>query len=203
MDAPAAGARALGCASSGGMSGAVAGPCDTGVAAAALPQSNPHPRATLAATILGSSVAFIDGSVVNVALPALARDLGAGPAELSWTINAYLLPLGALILLGGGAGDHFGRRRLFLVGLAIFTVASLLSPRPRLCLGCSPAAACKGWARRSSCRTASRSSAPHSPARRGDGRSAPGRRPGRWRGRSAHSSAVGWSTRPAGARSSL
>ena len=108
------------------MSGAVAGPCDTGVAAAALPKSNPHPRATLAATILGSSVAFVEGSVINVALSALARDLGAGPAELSWTINAYLLPLGALILLGGGAGDHFGRRRLFLVGLAIFIVASLL-----------------------------------------------------------------------------
>src|SRR5512132_623332 len=116
------------------MTSAVVGPCDAGLAAAALPCSNPHPRATLAATILGSSVAFIDGSVVNVALPALARDLGAGPAELSWTINAelswtinaYLLPLGALILLGGGAGDHFGRRRLFLVGLAIFTVASLL-----------------------------------------------------------------------------
>ena len=108
------------------MSGAVAGPCDAGVAAAVLPCSNQHPRATLAATILGSSVAFIDGSVVNVALPALARDLGAGPAELSWTVNAYLLPLGALILLGGGAGDHFGRRRLFLLGLAIFTLASLL-----------------------------------------------------------------------------
>jgi hypothetical protein len=70
------------------MSGAVVGPCDAGVAAAVLPQGNPYPRATLAATILGSSVAFIDGSVVNVALPALARDLGAGPAGLSWTINA-------------------------------------------------------------------------------------------------------------------
>ena len=64
--------------------------------------------ATLAATILGSSVAFIDGSVVNVALPALQRDLQANPAGLSWTINAYLLPLGALILLGGGTGDHYG-----------------------------------------------------------------------------------------------
>jgi hypothetical protein len=99
------------------MSGAVAGACDAGVAAAALPQSNPHPRATLAATILGSSVAFIDGSVVNVALPALARDLGAGPAELSWTINAYLLPLGALIRLGArgrichSTGAHLCRCR--------------------------------------------------------------------------------------------
>jgi EmrB/QacA subfamily drug resistance transporter len=84
-----------------------------------------HPRATLAATILGSSLAFIDGSVVNVALPALAHDLKAGPAELPWAINAYLLPLGALILLGGALGDHFGRRRLFLMGLSAFTFASV------------------------------------------------------------------------------
>ncbi len=84
-----------------------------------------HPRATLAATMLGSSVAFIDGSVVNVALPALQQDLGASPAGLSWAVDAYLLPLGALILLGGGAGDHFGRKRLFLIGLATFTLASV------------------------------------------------------------------------------
>lgn len=84
-----------------------------------------YPRATLAATILGSSLAFIDGSVVNVALPALARDLGATPTSLPWAINAYLLPLGALILLGGSLGDHYGRRRLFLIGLVTFTVASI------------------------------------------------------------------------------
>jgi EmrB/QacA subfamily drug resistance transporter len=84
-----------------------------------------HPRATLAATILGSSLAFIDGSVVNVALPALAADLKVAAADLSWTINAYLLPLGALILLGGALGDHFGRRRLFQIGLLTFTVASV------------------------------------------------------------------------------
>src|SRR5258706_7132614 len=108
------------------MTSAVPGPCDTGIAASALPCATPHAGATLAASILGSSVAFIDGSVVNVALPALARDFGAGPADLSWTINAYLLPLGALTLLGGGAGDHFGRRRIFLIGLAIFTSASIL-----------------------------------------------------------------------------
>ncbi len=83
-------------------------------------------RATLAATILGSSLAFIDGSVVNVALPALARQLHADPTTLSWAINAYLLPLGALILLGGGLGDHFGRRRVFLLGLMLFTAASIL-----------------------------------------------------------------------------
>ena len=59
-----------------------------------------HLRATLLATILGSSLAFIDGSVINVALPALASDLKVAPSALSWAINAYLLPLGALILLG-------------------------------------------------------------------------------------------------------
>lgn len=84
-----------------------------------------HPRATLAATILGSSLAFIDGSVVNVALPALAQDLAIVPAELSWAINAYLLPVGALTLLGGALGDRFGRRRLFQMGLSVFTLASV------------------------------------------------------------------------------
>src|SRR5882757_11190472 len=88
--------------------------------------STAHPRATLAATILGSSLAFIDGSVVNVALPALAIDLHASPSSLPWAINAYLLPLGALILLGGSLGDHFGRRRFFLVGLVTFTLASII-----------------------------------------------------------------------------
>jgi len=83
-------------------------------------------RATLAATILGSSLAFIDSSVVNVALPALAHQLHADPTELPWAISAYLLPLGTLILLGGGLGDHFGRRRIFLLGLILFTGASIL-----------------------------------------------------------------------------
>ena len=75
---------------------------------------------------MGSSLAFIDGSVVNVALPALARQLHADPSKLSWAINAYLLPLGTLILLGGGLGDHYGRRRVFLIGLVLFTGASML-----------------------------------------------------------------------------
>jgi len=112
------------------MSAALAAPCDRASASAVPPcasaSSVAHPQLTLAACILGSSVAFIDGSVVNVALPALALDLGAGPAELTWAVNAYLLPLGALILLGGGMGDHFGRRRLFLSGLTLFTLASVL-----------------------------------------------------------------------------
>ena len=108
------------------MSTAFSSACDSGIAAAARLQENRYPRATLAATILGSSLAFIDGSVVNVALDALGQDLAASAAALSWTVNAYLLPLGALILLGGSAGDHFGRRRLFLIGLIVFTFASIL-----------------------------------------------------------------------------
>jgi EmrB/QacA subfamily drug resistance transporter len=85
-----------------------------------------HPVATIAATILGSSLAFIDGSVVNVALPTIGRTFHAGPAALAWSINAYLLPLGALILLGGAIGDHYGRRRVFQIGIAIFLLASVL-----------------------------------------------------------------------------
>jgi EmrB/QacA subfamily drug resistance transporter len=84
-----------------------------------------HPRMTLIATILASSLAFIDGSVVNVALPSIAHSYGAHAAALQWTINAYLLPLSALLLIGGAAGDHFGRRRLFIAGIAVFALASI------------------------------------------------------------------------------
>jgi EmrB/QacA subfamily drug resistance transporter len=108
------------------MSSQFPAPCDTAVIPPDPSASARYPRATLAATILGSSLAFIDGSVVNVALPDLARDLGASPSNLSWTINAYLLPLSALILTGGSLGDHFGRRRLFLTGLAVFSIATIL-----------------------------------------------------------------------------
>jgi len=101
--------------------------CDEGMAArGGKGLSARHPVATVVATILGSSLAFIDGSVVNVALPTIGHAFHAGPAALAWTINAYLLPLGALILLGGAIGDHYGRRRVFQVGIAIFLLASLL-----------------------------------------------------------------------------
>src|ERR1700760_3468557 len=90
------------------------------------PGSCDHPVATIAATILGSSLAMIDGSVVNIALPTIGAAFKAGPAALAWLINAYLLPLGALILLGGAIGDHYGRRRTFQIGVGIFLVASLL-----------------------------------------------------------------------------
>jgi EmrB/QacA subfamily drug resistance transporter len=90
--------------------------------------SNPkvqHPRLVLAATILASSLAFVDGSVVNVALPTIARSLHADAGGLQWVINSYLLPLSALLLLAGSAGDHFGRRRLLIIGTALFALASL------------------------------------------------------------------------------
>lgn len=87
--------------------------------------------------MLASSLAFVDGSVVNVALPAIGRDFAANAGALQWTVNAYLLPLSAMLLLGGGAGDRFGRRRLLLWGTILFAAASLgcaLAPRLSLLL---------------------------------------------------------------------
>ena len=82
-------------------------------------------RWTLVATILGSSLTFIDGTVVNVALPALQANLHATITDVQWVIEAYSLFLGALILVGGSMGDQFGRKRVFLVGVVFFTVASM------------------------------------------------------------------------------
>jgi EmrB/QacA subfamily drug resistance transporter len=105
-------------------------PCDVGVLQAAPPAPvtiAPAARTrTLAATVLGSSLAFIDGSVVNVALPAIQRDLSAGAAGTQWVMNAYLVVLGALVLIGGASADRFGRRRVFVVGVVLFTAASIL-----------------------------------------------------------------------------
>jgi EmrB/QacA subfamily drug resistance transporter len=86
----------------------------------------PVARWVLVATVLGSGISFIDSTVVNVALPAIARDLHAGISGLQWTVDGYLLTLGALILMGGSLGDVYGRRRIFVVGLGIFTLASAL-----------------------------------------------------------------------------
>lgn len=83
-------------------------------------------RWLLVATVLGSSLAFLDGSIVNIALPAIERDLGSGVAGLQWTINGYTLTLAALILVGGSLGDRWGRRRVFVSGVVWFAVASLL-----------------------------------------------------------------------------
>ncbi|MBV9143122.1 MAG: MFS transporter [Pseudonocardiales bacterium] len=92
---------------------------------APLALSSPGGRWLVVAAALGSGVAFLDGSVVNVALPTIGRELGGGFSVLQWVLDGYLLSLSALLLLGGALGDRYGRRRVFLVGLAIFTVASL------------------------------------------------------------------------------
>ncbi|WP_233852342.1 DHA2 family efflux MFS transporter permease subunit [Paraburkholderia sp. HD33-4] len=81
-------------------------------------------RLALAATIAGSSMAFIDGSVVNVALPSIQSELGASVAAMQWVVNAYLLFLGSLVLVGGSMGDLLGRRTVFIAGVALFTLAS-------------------------------------------------------------------------------
>ena len=83
-------------------------------------------RWVVAATVLGSGVAFLDSTVVNVALPSIARDLHSGLSDLQWISDAYLLTLGALIILGGALGDRYGRRRVFVFGLVSFTAASMV-----------------------------------------------------------------------------
>jgi EmrB/QacA subfamily drug resistance transporter len=93
---------------------------------AALPLNPGLARWTLVASILGSSMAFVDGSVVNVALPSIQADLGGGLATQQWVVSAYLLTLGSLILVGGSLGDIFGETRVFAIGVAAFAAASLL-----------------------------------------------------------------------------
>jgi EmrB/QacA subfamily drug resistance transporter len=83
-------------------------------------------RWVLAAAVLGSAMAMLDGTVVNIALRSIGETLGASVAQLQWVVNAYLLALASLILVGGALGDRFGRRRMFLVGVVWFAAASLL-----------------------------------------------------------------------------
>ena len=100
-------------------------PCERPIARGPGERPPDDTRWVLPATILGSSLSFIDGSVVNVAIPAIRDDLGGTLASMQWVVNGYLLMLASLILLGGSAGDRFGRRRIFLIGLVGFTSASL------------------------------------------------------------------------------
>src|SRR3954470_5657111 len=81
---------------------------------------------TLAAAILGSCMAFIDGTVVNIAIPVLQRTMGATVSDTQWIVDAYLLVLSSLTLAGGALGDHLGRRKVFAIGIAIFAVASAI-----------------------------------------------------------------------------
>jgi EmrB/QacA subfamily drug resistance transporter len=88
-------------------------------------RDTPHPNWVLTTTILASSLAFIDGSVVNVGLSALGATFKASASDLQWVINAYLLPFSALLLLGGAAGDRYGHTRLLVIGTAMFGAASI------------------------------------------------------------------------------
>jgi EmrB/QacA subfamily drug resistance transporter len=102
-------------------------PCDEGVVRSARESaqcSKATGLAVLAVAILGSSMTFVDGTVVNVALPVLGRQLGATAAELQWIVEAYMLFLASLILVGGALGDRWGRRRMFVAGTLIFASAS-------------------------------------------------------------------------------
>ena len=103
-------------------------PCDESLArtkAAAVDCSKLRGGWILAATILASSMAFIDGTVVNVALPALQSNLSATVSQVQWVVEAYSLTLAAFLLLGGSLGDHYGRRGVFLIGVTIFALASV------------------------------------------------------------------------------
>ena len=89
------------------------------------PLASARARWLLVVTVLGSGIAFLDGTVVTVALPTIGRELGGGLTTQQWVLDGYLLTLSALLLAGGAAGDRYGRRRVFLAGLVAFTVASL------------------------------------------------------------------------------
>src|SRR5215831_18109739 len=110
------------------MSIALRFPCDDAAirhGARAEPCAQAVKRWVLVAAITGSSMAFIDGTVVNVALPAIQRDLNASVYQAQWVVESYALLLSALLLVGGSLGDGFGRRRVFAIGVAIFGAASV------------------------------------------------------------------------------
>src|SRR6184192_4789434 len=109
------------------VSNAIQEPCAAASIRSRAPESPCRKTAepwVLIATILGSSMAFIDGTVVNVALPALQNALNATVIDVQWVIEAYSLLLSALLLVGGSLGDRYGRRRVFIIGVVIFAAAS-------------------------------------------------------------------------------
>ena len=102
-------------------------PCDQAAirAAPAVPACAARRPWVLVAAVLGSTMAFVDESVVNVALPKIESELHTTLGAMQWVVNAYTLCMSALLLIGGAAGDQLGRRRMFLIGVVIFGIASL------------------------------------------------------------------------------
>jgi EmrB/QacA subfamily drug resistance transporter len=103
-------------------------PCDEGVIRSGKTETPCAPSSgpwILAATIIGSGMAFIDGTVTNVALPALQQELGATAVDAQWIVESYALLLASLILVGGSLGDHYGRRRVYALGIALFALSSI------------------------------------------------------------------------------
>src|SRR5512132_4388740 len=92
-----------------------------------MPRRDTNPWLVLVLICLAQFMVILDATIVNVALPSIQEDLGLSEENLQWIVNAYALVFGGFLLLGGRAGDLLGRKRLFLVGLVIFTVASLLN----------------------------------------------------------------------------
>nr|WP_298373581.1 MFS transporter [uncultured Halomonas sp.] len=107
------------------MATALTPPCDESLRTRSDHTPCSRKRGVLAATILGSSLAFVVGAIINVALPAMQTSFATNAAGAQWIVNAYLLPLGALVLMGGALGDHYGRKRVFLLGLVVFTFGCL------------------------------------------------------------------------------
>lgn len=103
-------------------------PCDNGVVlsdAGSTPCAVAARRWTLVAAVLGSSLAFMDGTIVNVALPAIQHDLNVAVSDVQWVMESYTLILAALLLVGGALGDRYGRRRLFVIGILLYAISSL------------------------------------------------------------------------------
>src|ERR1044071_9665259 len=111
------------------MSAVIQEPCSNGLVLSGPPSEGCEAsiaRWILAATILASSMAFIDGTVVNVALPFLQKELNATAIGVQWVVESYALLLLAILLVGGSLGDRYGRRRIFTLGIVIFALASAL-----------------------------------------------------------------------------
>jgi MFS family permease len=105
-------------------------------------------RLTLLAACVGQAMILLDVTIVNVALPAIQRELGVTPANLEWVINAYSLALASLLLIGGALGDRFGRRRVYVTGIVVFTASRPRVRSPATIRSSSPFARSREWAPR-------------------------------------------------------